>query len=888
MKRYKEGSIWRKWDLHIHSNASDGKMTCQEIIDKAIERGIKVIALTDHHTVKNIDSIKEYAKDKDIEVISGVEFRTEYGDKSVHILALFPNLFNGIELNSKNLEDLILNPLNLVEATIIQKGRNKLIEEGKDNIDITNDFAFKKGIFLVQVDFKKTADIVHKYGGIIIPHAGTKENSIDKEMKHEGKPGTNLYNSLGPVKEELFNNGYIDICEIRKENDNEKFYLEKFGKPSIITSDAHKIEEVGSRYTWIKADPTFEGLKQIIFEPSERVRIQEDNPAKEYEKPYLAEIKMLNDEQIFVDDDLVFKANDGIPLNQSLVTIIGGRGEGKSMLTDYIASGFVGQQHNKEGEFSKEGNVHLVYSKTNQNHDETITFPITNEKHGVDFIYINQGRLKDIVEPKEKASLANSIRKLAKLEEPLFNAELNQTVIDKISYFHQLVDYFNIRNEEGELVNSIAHLESQEKSVQEFISNITTAETKDKLSKYSESIKLLNGYNQKKEQLHLFKNKLVQTIGNLNSEINNINGEKATIPLLENDLFLKQIEAIDKWILEIDSYIALNHKTIDSIKEEFKDYKGDLSTLLNDVNKFEKNLFEIRNKLKEVRDKEQERDNLQKALFVDVEGNSCFVSQIKEDYIRQKTQLESEWNKFKQIEQRDELNPQQKEIMSKLLENLSIEVVIDFNIHRFYNEISPSIDGSKWRAKNNFEAKQRRFEINNFDSFFNFIKNKYIEEYYCLEFYENFMNIFWDEAIRKKYISVYPILKYHGKDLNKLSVGQKGTVYLKMMLATEAFSKPIIFDQPEDDLDNMFIIQELIDLFKKLKKYRQVIIVTHNANLVVNADAEQVIVAKNDEGKLTYQTGSLENEEINKKVCEILEGGRDAFMKRELKYSINK
>lgn len=888
MKIYKGGSIWRKWDLHIHSDASDGKMTCQSIIDKAIERNIKVVALTDHHTVKNIDLIKAYAKDKDIDVISGIEFRTEYGDKSVHILALFPDYFNGIELNSKNLEDLVLNPLGLVEATIIQKGRSKLKQDGKKEDEITNEAAFEKGIFLVQVDFKETANIVHKYGGIIIPHAGTKDNGLDQEMKHEGKPGTDLYNSLGPVKDELFKDGYIDICEIRKENDNEKFYLKEFGKPSIITSDAHRIEEVGSRYTWIKADPTFEGLKQIIFEPSERVKIQKNNPAKEFEKPYFAEIKILKDESVFVDDDLIFQANDGIPLNQSLVTIIGGRGEGKSMLTDYIASGFVGQQHNKEGEFTKEGNVHVIYSKTNQNHGETIDFPLTKEKHGVDFIYINQGRLKDLVEPKEKASLANSIRKLAKLEEPLFTSVLNQTAIESISNYHQLIDYFAIKNEEGELINSIAYLESQEKSVQEFINNITTAETKDKLAKYSESIKLLNEFNNKKEQLNLFKNKLSQTIEALNSEINNINGDEGPIPLIEKDLFLRQIDAINKWIDEINTNIVFNHKTIDSIKGEFKDYKGDLSTLLNDVNKFEKNLFEIRNKLKEVRDKEKEKESLYNSLFVDIDENTCLVSKIREDYIRQKTQLELEWNKFTQIERREELNTQQKEIMSKLLENLSIEVVIDFDIHRFYNELSNSIDGSKWRAKNNFEAKQRRFVINNFDSFFDFIINRYMEEYYCQEFYENFMNVFWDEAFRKKYISVYPILKYHDKDLNKLSVGQKGTVYLKMMLATEAFSKPIIFDQPEDDLDNMFIIQELIDLFKKLKKYRQVIIVTHNANLVVNADAEQVIVAKNDGGKLTYQAGSLENEEINKKVCEILEGGKDAFVKRELKYSINK
>jgi predicted ATPase len=114
----------------------------------------------------------------------------------------------------------------------------------------------------------------------------------------------------------------------------------------------------------------------------------------------------------------------------------------------------------------------------------------------------------------------------------------------------------------------------------------------------------------------------------------------------------------------------------------------------------------------------------------------------------------------------------------------------------------------------------------------------------------------------------------------------KGTMYLCLKLATDPFMKPFIFDQPEDDLDNNFIVNELVPIFKKIKKYRQVIIVTHNANLVVNADAEQVIVAENENESINYITGSLENINIRNKVCEILEGGIDAFRKRERKYNI--
>ena len=137
---------------------------------------------------------------------------------------------------------------------------------------------------------------------------------------------------------------------------------------------------------------------------------------------------------------------------------------------------------------------------------------------------------------------------------------------------------------------------------------------------------------------------------------------------------------------------------------------------------------------------------------------------------------------------------------------------------------------------------------------------------------------------RGEYLKTLPEISYDGRRLNRLSVGQRGTVYLCLKLATDAFSKPIIFDQPEDDLDNKFIVSELIDIFRKLKKYRQIIIVTHNANLVVNADAEQVIIASNSDEELTYESGSLENETIIDGVCEILEGGEEAFEKRKLKY----
>ena len=107
-----------------------------------------------------------------------------------------------------------------------------------------------------------------------------------------------------------------------------------------------------------------------------------------------------------------------------------------------------------------------------------------------------------------------------------------------------------------------------------------------------------------------------------------------------------------------------------------------------------------------------------------------------------------------------------------------------------------------------------------------------------------------------------------------------------MKLATESFSTPFVFDQPEDDLDNEFIIDHLLPVFREIKKYRQVIIATHNANLVVNADSEQILIATNSDEVLKYEAGALENPTIRSRICDILEGGEKAFLKREIRYGI--
>ena len=144
------------------------------------------------------------------------------------------------------------------------------------------------------------------------------------------------------------------------------------------------------------------------------------------------------------------------------------------------------------------------------------------------------------------------------------------------------------------------------------------------------------------------------------------------------------------------------------------------------------------------------------------------------------------------------------------------------------------------------------------------------------------------------HISIKYGIQYDGVDIRKLSPGTRGIVLLLLYLALDdADDRPLIIDQPEENLDPQSVFDELVGLFINAKQNRQVIMVTHNANLVVNTDADQIIVASagpHPHGALpfiTYISGGLENANIRKTVCDILEGGERAFKERARKLRVH-
>jgi len=136
-------------------------------------------------------------------------------------------------------------------------------------------------------------------------------------------------------------------------------------------------------------------------------------------------------------------------------------------------------------------------------------------------------------------------------------------------------------------------------------------------------------------------------------------------------------------------------------------------------------------------------------------------------------------------------------------------------------------------------------------------------------------------------------IEYDGVAIEQLSPGTRGVVLLLLYLAVDLHDqRPLIVDQPEENLDPNSVFNELVPHFREARTRRQVVVVTHNANLVVNTDADQIVIASSTQKaagalpEIDYRAGSLENPAIRGAVCEILEGGERAFLERERRYRL--
>ncbi len=645
---------------------------------------------------------------------------------------------------------------------------------------------------------------------------------------------------------------------------------------STIASDGRSLKSFGSPdkdgyFLWIKSNPTFEGFRQILYEPDERIKIQEVSPDSEYKKSFFSNLAIADSFSVFHANEKPKFSKCKIPLNRNMVAIIGGRGAGKSVLIDFMANGFKFYKQKNEEVFSLDQNFGIEWEKSS---GELERFTLDNS-HDLSFLYISQSEVKEIV--RDSKELGEQIKKILNIENLTFSLSVSEKIQITLTDYYSLCNWFAIKDEKGRLINSRSFVDEEINRNQNLLDRITTKDNKEKLTEYTENISTIQKNENAIVELDKIKEKLQTFEAEINSDIRKIDKQ---IPLVE---FTTQINEIDSLINRFNEIIKEKLTANGIIKDEFKDYSGDLSSLLGDVEIFKTQLVNLDQKKVDI----EERENkLNKFIAL----KNSFGDLIKTELENQKQKINEAWVNL--LQGNSLWSNEQNALMKTIIENreINIEGMIVFDKKEFYSGIQEYLDGRGFKNKSDVSVLESFFEVTDMDSFVTLIDVRlsnlindnptyfYQDKRYDIEKY------FYDLEIRNNYLFTQPKITYKNKTLDKLSAGQRGTLYLCLKLATKAFSEPIIFDQPEDDLDNEFIITELVDIFKKIKKYRQVIIVTHNANLVVNSDVEQVIVAQNDDEVLSYYSGALENPRIIESVCRILEGGKDAFDRRKNKY----
>lgn len=261
------------------------------------------------------------------------------------------------------------------------------------------------------------------------------------------------------------------------------------------------------------------------------------------------------------------------------------------------------------------------------------------------------------------------------------------------------------------------------------------------------------------------------------------------------------------------------------------------------------------------------------------------------------------------IDKRIELSKKRQAVIDNLkLENISIKVIPLGHLARWKANLQKEF-GKEGTFDNDFQnlADKVLSKDNSWEQYRAFLKFMLITDSGNVE---KFLNCSTDTRFAKlwtdKYnndtlssmIKVLPedklqikIIDENGEiDINEGSPGQKSAAILAFIL--NSGENPLIIDQPEDDLDNSLIYSLVVKSIRKMKSKRQIIIVTHNPNIPVLGDAEGIIVLeRNNQGKVTFRKGKkagcIEEKLIREGICEIMEGGEDAFRKRERKYQYN-
>ena len=457
------------------------------------------------------------------------------------------------------------------------------------------------------------------------------------------------------------------------------------------------------------------------------------------------------------------------------------------------------------------------------------------------------GKIKDDLELKEENlnSLENSIKKFLQLETiPEKVKELKTTQQD---LRHRL----KVFEEKG-----IAEKLKKQTSYSKDASNIKTLldnvkATYEKLSAtYKEIDKAEFGISDYKseynielfQKIELILKDIVKSFEKINYEIENISTKK---------LKLKELR------IELEN-------EIDSLKEEFANIKREINDEELDPDSYVKYNSELEKTVTDI-DKFTKRNNSRNSLSTEIRGFARKRNEMLNDVFNK---YENEIRK---------INESQGE--------LKIKILFKGDKEKFKQDIKAKLKGTGLTDNKITEISKQ------YSDFVDIIidcvlengkrlreiltDNEVVKVYDKIK--ENYSNLIREEC--PDLVEIF----YHEKLLEKHSIGQRASALILFILTQEE-NDLIIIDQPEDDLDNQIIYQEVISTIKKKKSSIQFIFATHNANIPVLGDSECVISTEYDE-KINADCGNIDCIQTHQKIIDIMEGGREAFEKRKLIYT---
>lgn len=656
-------------------------------------------------------------------------------------------------------------------------------------------------------------------------------------------------------------------------------------KPSIHGSDAHCLEDLFepkmNRYCWIKAEPTFEGLKQIIHEPESRVHIGQHCP----------EIKNSYEVIDYIELNNTNVANEKIYFNSNLTSIIGERSSGKSTLLQCLANKLKPTALNtlEQSQHIDElcSNFRIIWQDGKEDYSRPIEYFYQGHMYSKSKDQGIEDIVKDLIQQKD-----NKLFSRFKEQNDFLRHEISGKVSTYFSILSSLSDYQSQLIQKGnkdDIQNQVNELSIQIQNND--IGNITQEEMAD-FNASNETLKILN---KNLEELITFKELLkdkhcsdfYQLLNPLELNLNYV------LVQTHFESFASEIEKFTT--TQFEQFKKLSLKTIsDQILKVEQEILGIQSTdTFKKVEVYLKSSDAIKPLL--------ERLNTEKAKIQEIDDILEKISKLTTSLERLKTEFQRTiWLSMSNVA--SELIQAISSItISQDLQILATNIFDKFKFNEF---IKKTINQQPEKAKL-FAEMQVASQIELLDKYHEIVAS--LEEgeirFRGGTTLETFTKEFFDNSWFKIKFDVI----YDGDNYNEMSQGKKAFVVLKMTLDCSESKCPIIIDQPEDDLDNRAIYSELVTFLKQKKKERQIILVTHNANVVVNADSELIIVA-NQHGihspnmnnhKFQYKFGSIESldhdpscsstlnqKTIKSHICEILEGGDRAFKLREQKYNL--